>query len=105
MVVGSRLSCCWWYVLQNIVRFKIKFATCIHGNEQRVAFSTFEYIRTHFALALTTFKVTFVFTTMSPLNAWVPSAALFTLHDSFGHCAVHFYLAWVVVAVPDHSGE
>ena len=27
--------------LQNIVPFEIKFATCVHGNEQRVAFSIF----------------------------------------------------------------
>ena len=37
-------------------------------NEQKVAFSMFEFIRTHFALALTTFIVAFVFTTASPLK-------------------------------------
>ena len=47
---------------------EIKFATCIHGNEQMVAFSMLEYIRTHFALALPTFKVAFVLTTLSPLK-------------------------------------
>ena len=65
MVVDYAVVGTW---LQNIVRFEIKFATCIHGNEQRVAFSMFEYIRTHFTLALTTFKVATVFTTMSPLK-------------------------------------
>ena len=33
-----------------------------------VAFSLFKYIRTHFTLVLTTFKVAFVSTTVSPLK-------------------------------------
>ena len=42
--------------LQNIVRFEIKFATCVHSNEQMVAFST-SSIRTCFTLIRTTVKV------------------------------------------------
>ena len=48
-VVGNRLSCC-WYVATKYCPFDIKFATCVHGSKQRVAFSMFEYIRTHFTL-------------------------------------------------------
>ena len=56
-------------VLYSIVLFeKIKFTTCVHGNEQKVALSIFEYIRTRFTLVLTTFKVAFVSTAVSPLN-------------------------------------
>ena len=56
------------YKLQNVVPFEIQFTTCVHGREQRVALSIFECIRTPFNLALTTFTVAFVSTTVSPLN-------------------------------------
>ena len=54
--------------LQNTFPFEINFATCVHGNEQRVAFCVFEYIRTHFNLVLTTFKVAIVSNTVSLLK-------------------------------------
>ena len=43
-VVGSRLSCCWYVAAINIVKFEIKIATCVHVNEQRVAFSNNDFI-------------------------------------------------------------
>ena len=68
MVVYKAVAGTW---LRNIVPFEIKF-TCVHGHEQRVAFSMFECIRTRFTLVLTTFRVAFVSTTVSLLKAmWV----------------------------------
>ena len=37
-----------------------------NGNEQRIAFSVFKYIRTRCTPVLTTFQVTFVSTSVSP---------------------------------------
>ena len=54
--------------LQNMVPFEIKFATCVHGNKLKVAFSIIEHIRTRFTLVLTTFKIAFVSSAVSPLN-------------------------------------
>ena len=49
----------------------MKFATCVQDNEQRVALSMFEYVRTYFTLALTTVNVAFASTTVFPLKSYV----------------------------------
>ena len=44
-------------------------ATCVYGNEQMIAFAIFEYVGIYFILVLTTFKLAFVSTTVSPLKS------------------------------------
>ena len=64
------------YVATKYCPFRKKFAICVHGNEQRIAFSVFEYIRTLcFALVMTTFRVAFVSTAVSPLKTPATTAA------------------------------
>ena len=40
---SSRQSCC-WHIAAKYFPFEIKFATVVHGNKQKVAFSIFGYI-------------------------------------------------------------
>ena len=84
--------------LQNIVPFEIKFATCVHGQEQRVAFYIFEYIRTRFNLVVATFKAAFVSAAVSPLKAH-------NLHGRSTHIPHHALLSRNGAFRPRHSCE
>ena len=58
-------------------------ASCVHGNEQRIALSIFVYIRTRFTLVLTTFTVAFASTTVFPLQNSCSSVIISLLTHGF----------------------